>query len=537
MSWYRTHRPRQVADLHLTSVRETLQVFLDSGKVPQVLLFAGPKGTGKTTSARIIGAILNDPQNAAVVDHLFFQKPAPKSLKLVEASADFDLGEQIFGGNSFVVQEMDAASNRGIDDVRALRERVMLPPQLGKVAVYILDEAHMLTTEAFNALLKLLEEPPPHALFILATTELHKIPSTITSRATLVSFRQASVPELVAALTTVLDKEGLKYEPEAIEGLAVRAEGSFRDGVKLLEQASAQGEVTMTSVEAVIAGSATALVRQLIGAVLEKDAAQVVRLFQELRQTNTEEAYVYRELLTYVHHTLLQGLGLASGKPDFSTAVAQFLLKNLSTLPKASAPIPHLLLELAVLEIIDRAKQKSPSQNTPPPSNSATTNNVKKNPKNTSPHTFEAVDAFEIDTELRAETISSSNLDTVIPLQTASKPETVSSHSGDSQVLIARWSDLLQAVRAKNMTLEALLRSAKPLQGSDGSAQVAVYYKFHKEQLEHPKFRSLISECAATLAGGAVSLEYVLAEPPAHAELVQEADTPNLTALAEEILI
>src|SRR5579859_2130216 len=188
MSWYRQYRPITLAGLHLVSVRETLQQLLGSGQFPHALLFAGPKGTGKTSAARIVGAILNDPANAEFVQSVFFggKKKSKAVVNFQEPNSSDPIVQQIQRGTSYVVIELDAASHRGIDDIRQLKERVHLPPAEGLIALYILDEAHMLTTEAFNALLKLLEEPPPHAVFILATTELHKIPETIISRCAVV---------------------------------------------------------------------------------------------------------------------------------------------------------------------------------------------------------------------------------------------------------------------------------------------------------------------------------------------------------------
>jgi len=239
MSWNRKYRPTKIEDLHLDSVRIQLQRMMDAGKIPQSLLFAGPKGTGKTSSSRIIGAIVNDPKNGNQVDLAYFGKSSKKNAtkikddaqKLVEPDNDNDFARKIFEGTSFVVQEMDAASNRGIDDIRQLRSKAFLPPQAGKMSVFILDEAHMLTTEAFNALLKLLEEPPEHTIFILATTEeppehtifilatteIHKIPPTIVSRCQTVEFHKATKNELINTLKKILINEKIAFEDDALE--------------------------------------------------------------------------------------------------------------------------------------------------------------------------------------------------------------------------------------------------------------------------------------------------------------------------------
>lgn len=289
MSWYRKHRPRTVASLHLTQVREALQQFMQQGHIPQVLLFAGPKGTGKTSSARILGAMLNDPANEAMVDAQFFGKTVPKKKHYLEPVVDSTVSNSIFTGNSFIVQEMDAASHRGIDDVRALNERVAVPPQAGKMTVYILDEAHMLTTEAFNALLKLLEEPPAHTVFILATTELHKIPETIKSRCSLVQFRRATTTELIAALKSVLDTEKITYEDEALVLIAECADGSFRDAVKLAEMTVADGAITTESVQRSLQTVSSQELTQLVDLVISKDATGLVKWIAKLRETQIEE--------------------------------------------------------------------------------------------------------------------------------------------------------------------------------------------------------------------------------------------------------
>lgn len=284
MSWYRQYRPRTVAGLHLQSVRDRLLALMEQGQFPQVLLFAGPKGTGKTSAARIIAAMLNDPANEAVVDAVFFGQPTPKKTALQEPT-ESELTDSIIRGAAFAVQELDAASNRGIDDVRALKERVYLPPQGVKVSVYILDEVHMLTTEAFNALLKLLEEPPAHAIFILATTELHKIPATVASRATLIPFTKASSEEITSAVQAILEQEKLTGEKEGVVRLAEFADGSFRDAVKLAESLSQGGqELTLANVEQYLALSSAQQLQELISSVLDKDAPRLVQVVAKLRE-------------------------------------------------------------------------------------------------------------------------------------------------------------------------------------------------------------------------------------------------------------
>lgn len=561
MSWFRTYRPTRVADLHLVKVREALQQLMANGKVPQVLLFAGPKGTGKTSTARIIAAMLNDPHNAPTVEALFFGKDQPQKMVLLDPDSQEPLVQQIQQGTALNVQELDAASHRGIDDIRALKERVYLAPQQGLVSVYILDEAHMLTTEAFNALLKLLEEPPAHAVFILATTELNKVPSTVVSRATTLTFTKATPAELTAALQRVVDQEKLKVEPAALELIALRADGSFRDGIKLLETVASQAEtITAATVEALGLSSLQTEAEHLLKLVLAKDETQVVITLAALRDTGVDQTQLHRALLTLLHTHLLRALGLEPGEALASERVCHFLLTELQTLPLTS-PIPLLGLELKLLELIFRAKAKNgggsssgsgpsvPTTGSGTTRSSKTTGTVKKSGPGartatplavvTDPRVLDELELVEPTPELQAAQRSES---LVIP------------SPAETQALLDKWSDFLEAVKAKNTSIAAVLRSAKPIQAADGSTQVAVFYKFHQEQLQQPKFRQILDECVQTVIGTRVPFQFILAEPDRGAQVeaaTGAADTvpssssavttatgsETLAALAAEVLI
>jgi DNA polymerase-3 subunit gamma/tau len=513
MSWHLKHRPRTVAALHLTEVRQALEQMMAQGRFPQVMLFAGPKGTGKTSSARIIGNILNDPANAKLVDHIFFGQPASKQKHFQEPDTDSDFANRIYNGQSFVVQEMDAASYRGIDDVRALKERVMLPPQEGKVAVYILDEAHMFTTEAFNALLKLLEEPPPHAVFILATTELHKIPATIVSRATKIDFRQATQPELIAALTSVAKAEKLKFEPEALTQVAQAADGSFRDAVKLLEAVSTSGELSLEGVEAILGKGLQSVIKQLIEAVVGKDAATVSKVTADLRAQNIQETYFYKNLFATLHQSLLQDLAVETGEPLVSAKIAQFLLQELLNADlKQAAVIPFLPLELKLLSLIDRARTQGGS-------GAESKRKIIEPVKKTA-----AVISKPVEREA-APVISA-------PPVIDQDLQALGKH------LMEEWEQFLNLVQQRNATLAALLRSSKPVLTADGMPQVGVYYKFHQEQLQQQKYMTLIQDCARDVVGASLPLTVSLQPAPSSAPLVEVAESAgNLSQLAEEALL
>jgi DNA polymerase-3 subunit gamma/tau len=216
----RKWRPQVFEDLIGQShVSQTLQNALDRGRIAHAYIFTGPRGVGKTTTARILAKALNCHQSSDV-----------------NPCNSCQICQEITQGNNLDVLEIDGASNRGIDEIRELREAVKYPPTTGKYRIYIIDEVHMLTTQAFNALLKTLEEPPSHILFILATTDPQKVPQTILSRTQRFDFRRIATTEIVGLMTKVLDDEGVAYEEPALTTLGRKADGSIRDGLSLLDQ-------------------------------------------------------------------------------------------------------------------------------------------------------------------------------------------------------------------------------------------------------------------------------------------------------------
>jgi DNA polymerase III subunit gamma/tau len=538
MSWYLKYRPRQISDLDLADVRQTLLKMMETGTFPQALLFAGPKGTGKTSASRIIGAMLNDPANEEAVDAIFFHQTnknkKKQSVSLKEPNPDSDFAQRVFRGQSFVVQEMDAASHRGIDDVRQLRERISLPPQEGKMAVYILDEVHMLTNEAFNALLKILEEPPPHVVFILATTELHKVPPTIVSRCNVVSFHKAGLDELVGRLEKILEQEKVEYESEALTEIARRADGSFRDAVKLAEIASQSGSITLDQIDALIGGSALVEVKKLVELVLNKDEQGLVQLFQELRQQNFNQDYFYQALYDYLHQNLLGAIKAIDYEPQLDKKVAQFLLQQIMLVDlDQKTPIPFLPLELKLLLIVQKAQQKVPGggQEKKPALSSKNKSSTQAKHKQSKSQEVKADQSAHSELKLEQDSLQKSG--------SASMPETAGDDQNTlSERLCNNWEEFINMVDSYNSTLAALLRSSKPKSGPNGTATLSVYYRFHLEQLQTPKYKAIINKCGSRIVGDKIGFNIVLDNPPTKAELVEvPARTKELEALAEETLM
>lgn len=526
MSWNRQYRPRTIADLHLTAVRKYFTNLLSGNTFPQAFLFTGPKGTGKTSTARIIGALLNDPQNAAVVESLFIKKEKPAK-KLTDPSSQSSELDHIFQGQSYLVQEMDAASNRGIDDIRALKERVQLPPVQGLISVYILDEVHMLTSEAFNALLKLLEEPPSHVVFILATTELQKVPETVTSRCQIVQFTLASEEELLAALEKVVALEKLDLDKKILSFLAAQANGSFRDAIKLLEQTAALKTPTLEEVEASLGRQYSLLIPQLATAVIEKNVQDTMKIFEQLREEGAHEVSFHKDLVSYLHTQLLIGAGVTDGNTSISFEAARFLLQEISASELSqTSPLPFLRLELKLLEIIERALKKGRPSEPPGSASKVVPPTIKKNYPDQ-----------HIPTVIKKLAASEDSLDTPITIAPVNSDTAMENLSGNGELLYQQWQTFVSHVAETNFSLATLLKSAQPLSGETGKLTLGVYYKFHQEQLLQPKFTQQLNALITSNYGGPVQINCILSAQPSQAELTEPTAADQLEKLATEALM
>lgn len=540
MSWYRQYRPTTISGLHLLSVKKQLEQLRTAQSFPHALLLTGPRGAGKTSTARIIAAMLNDPANAKGTP---LQDPDPQN----------ELVSRIIQGSSLSVNEMDAASHRGIDDIRALKEQAYLPPQEGTTLVFILDEVHMLTTEAFNALLKLLEEPPSHVVFVLATTEEQKVPATIISRSTVIRFSKATHDELKSALEPIITDQKLQIEAPALQAIVEAADGSFRDAVKLLETAAAGVEkITLEHVQSYLKTTPTDQIFTLIDNIIGKQEQAVIELFATLRQHNADQKQFIHGLLNTLHQDLVKSI-TAPKEAKYSKKINQFLLTQFS-LPEvtASGPIPLLGLELKALEMIFRAQDKKGGEApTTPPTGSGSGSKTAPTPTPTKRAVASgtvlhasAADAFiETVTYTPAATVAPSfeDLDRVVTAPaTPASPEF--SDSALSMTLIEKWSDFLAAVESRNSSIAALVRSGKPSLTANGCLCVEVFYQFHRDQLKQPKFQTILEQACTALLGQTVRFEFQLAQSSKVADSLSTVTVPanesdNLIQLAQEVFL
>lgn len=541
MAWYRQYRPRLIAELNIQVVREALQKMMAAGKIPQALLFAGPKGTGKTSTARILGVLLNDPVNEALVEQLYLGKGAgKKKLSFQEPNPETDFARRVYEGSSFVVQEMDAASNRRIDDIRQLKERIFVPPSEGKMMVYILDEVHMLTTEAFNALLKILEEPPAHVVFILATTEIEKVPETIISRCTVLPFQKASGAEIQAALARILQAEKISFQEEALLPIVERADGSFRDAVKLLEEACQTGQLDMAVIADRLATNNQTFILKLLQATIQKDRSSVLSLCQELRQHQRSEKEFQRDLLQFLHQDLLKNMTVIEGETVFTAKIDQFFLKEFLEIEnQLSAQLPFLATELRCLEIIDRATRSGDPENQAGPRsasgksqpNSTESTKVARSSTKTESQTEENLETFSA-----PETVQMAQPS--LNLSSSQDPDTVASFDLAGKSLQEFWQEFLRAMQVENFSLTTLLKSCQLLEIQNAAVTIAVYYPFHKEQLEQVKNQALLSQKCHELFGQDLQFQFVLAKEHQEPETIsKDAPGEDFLVMAKDALI
>jgi DNA polymerase-3 subunit gamma/tau len=349
---YRRWRPQTFEDvIGQEHIARTLRNAVAGDRLAHAYLFTGPRGTGKTSVARILAKAINCTGDGA--------PPCNECAICLSMTA----------GRSLDLIEIDAASNTGVDDVRDLRDKISFAPNEATFKVYIIDEVHMLSTAAFNALLKTLEEPPPHAVFVLATTEPHKIPDTIASRCQRHDFRRVPLGAIVGKLERICESEGVDAEPAALEMVARSATGSMRDAESLLDQLRASGDdITVSHVRDVLGTPADAVVADLLDALVAADAAQGLQLINAAMDQGADARQFRGLILDHLRYLLLIQTGVDSNLLNVSDAQLERLTAQAERLPRRvliasvhrfsdAMPTPDLTqpalpLELALVETV-----------------------------------------------------------------------------------------------------------------------------------------------------------------------------------------
>ncbi|HEV7180098.1 MAG TPA: DNA polymerase III subunit gamma/tau, partial [Candidatus Baltobacteraceae bacterium] len=322
MSLYRTWRPKSFADLvGQDAVVRTLTSAIEGGKLAHAYMFSGPRGSGKTSAAKILARCIN-------CEHGPTAHPDNTCENCVA----------MLNGTALDVLEIDAASNRGIDEIRALRDAVKFAPSVMRMKVYIIDEAHMLTKEGANAFLKTLEEPPAHAVFILATTEPEKLPVTILSRCQRYAFRRIAIPVMIERMREIARFEGIAIDEPALAAIAYRADGGLRDALTMLEQAAAfaEGTITTATIELAFGASGRGYANALLEAVVSRDASGVLRVVEEASDAGADMQVLIRSLIAGFRNLLVARVNPELLARDLAPEDAERATQRAVDVPQAS---------------------------------------------------------------------------------------------------------------------------------------------------------------------------------------------------------
>ncbi len=490
---YLKYRPQKISELDLKDVRDLLSKIVSYGDIPHAFLFEGPRGSGKTSAARIMAKVINCEHPSK--DH----EPCNVCSQCVS----------ITKGTNIDVIELDAASHRGIDDIRLIRESVKLAPAKAKKKIYIIDEAHMLTTEASNALLKTLEEPPDHVVFILATTNPEKLIDTIKSRTVRISFKKATSAEIVRSLTSVLEKEKRKFNVSVLELISRSVDGSFRDAKKLLEELLIKEAADdLEKAQNYILNKSDFNIEDLFEDLYSRNLKDSIQLLNKAERSGISSGSVFNQITEKLKNYLFSVTGYKKDSTNKFESRDVYKLADIfiSYWKKYQNDVSEYLpLYLSVIRWCgDKAnkgevKQKNyETGDIKPVKKDNDDNGVQKN--------------GEVDSDM--DQIGDNHLAENIFVKEVSDDV---------------WKEVLIRIRSKNASTEALLRASKPINFDGRKLSLGVFYKFHKEKLESLPHRICLEDTLREIIGGEIKVECHLTEPKSYVknEIVPKTDTDN----------
>ncbi len=488
---YRKYRPQGFDEVvGQEPVVRTLKNAISAGNVRQAYLFAGPRGTGKTSLARILAKALNCAQG-----------PTPDPDGTCHACT------AIAAGTSLDVVEMDAASQRGIDDIREIRERVVLQPVEGRYKVYILDEAHQLTDAAFNALLKLIEEPPPHLVFVFCTTELQKMLPTVRSRCQTFVLARPRLPEIVRYLKGVAEGEGVEAPEAALALVARSARGSFRDAVSTLDQLSSatEGKVTVQAVLQLLGAVEEEALFRLCDFVVDRDTSGALTFLEELADQGQDLGRLVTDLLEHLRHILLvQHMGEV---PDSLPLTEEMRERLRAQANQLGEPTVLRLCDLLAVAVDDLRQGGDPRL----PLELALV-------KVTRP----AADLSRESVAYRLEQLESRAPSSHVPVPgTEPRPEEAPATEPSeppslelAQLQEAWQRTILPAVEQRSIPTASMLREAHPAQlaGDTLTVEFPSAASFHRQLAEEPKNATLLAEALYEVTGRRLALDFAVGE-------------------------
>lgn len=515
--FYQKWRPQTLAEIAgQQHIKQTLTNALATGRVAHAYLFCGPRGTGKTSTGRILAKAVNCLNNGKG-----------------EPCNTCHICTAINEGRDLDLIEIDAASNTGVDDIRKLRENVNYSPDMAKYKVYIIDEVHMLSTSAFNALLKTLEEPPEHIIFILATTETHKIPATILSRCQRFDFRRISQVDIIDKLDRICQTEEIEADEHALGLIAKAATGSLRDAENLLERLtiSHSSKITIENVQELLGISGDQRAGEMAKHILSKDVTAGITTINTVANEGLDLRQFVREIVEYLRGTLIIKVGSEttldvdkatvndmkqisseSSAEEIVDAIKIFGQINLR--PETQSTIP---LELAIVEfsLSKAAKTEKASTKTELTAKKQQAQKKvqrqvvkeKEIPKDDEPIESAPLVKPSAETEKKEKTpVQKTSLmsddATAIPLS-----------ERNLEFFQKHWKSVVQNLKGVGSTgnMDALLRSAcDPIALEDNTIVLGFYYQFHKEKIEDPKYKRFVEEAISKVFGAPYKVRCVL---------------------------
>lgn len=487
---YRKYRPKNFSEIiGQTHIVRTLTNAIKNGRVGQAYLFCGPRGTGKTSIARILAKTVNceNPKDAISCEKC-------ESCRMV------------FENKTLDIIEIDAASNTGVDNIRELRETVALPPTRLKYKAYIIDEVHMLSTGAFNALLKTLEEPPSHVIFILATTEIHKVPPTIISRCQRFDFARLPIKNIIEKLSLIAKKEKIKIDKPSLEMIAISAEGGMRDAESLFSQIISleDKEITISEVEEILGTADRKYTEDVAEMIIKKDTSRAIEKINLLLSDGYDLSIFAKSLINYFRQLMLlkindklssffsyemTGEQIENMKKLSEKAALRDILSAINLFLEAHAKISSFILPQMPLEIaIIKATRTFP----------ASKENVNNSMPNIEPVFLETSSKFKEQGEKpQSETQNYKEIESQAIGE--SKENAVSNL--DIDFVKNNWNKLLIEIKPYNHSLNALLLNCQVMGIDKSTITIATPYGFYKERLSEPANKLTIEKVFSNILG------------------------------------